>query len=105
LLANICELVGAGEYFSPLGSAEYLLAEQNVLRQRGVDIWFQNYEHPQYRQVFAPFEPFASVIDLIFNCGDEAAAVMRGGRKQPYSVGQLSSLLGTAEENQASSVV
>ena len=104
LLANICEAIGATEYLSPLGSAEYLLAEQNVLRQRGVDIWFQNYEHPQYRQVFAPFEPFASVIDLIFNQGAEAAAVMRGGRKQPYSVDQLSSLRGTTEENQASSV-
>jgi WbqC-like protein family len=104
LLANICEAVAATEYFSPMGSAEYLLAEQNVLRERGVDIWFQNYEHPQYRQIFAPFEPFASVIDLIFNHGDEAAAVMRGGRKQPYSVGQISSLLGTAEEKRASSV-
>ena len=91
LLANICEAVGATEYLSPLGSAEYLLAEQDVLRQRGVEIWFQNYEHPKYRQVFAPFEPFASVIDLIFNCGDEAAAVVRGGRQESYSVEQLSS--------------
>jgi len=92
LLANICQEVGANEYISPLGSAGYLLAEQDVLRRRGVDIWFQNYEHPQYRQVFAPFEPFASVIDLIFNRGDEAAAVIRGGRKVPHSVEQLSSM-------------
>lgn len=92
LLANICEAVGATEYLSPLGSAEYLLAEQDVLRQRGIDILFQNYEHPQYRQVFKPFEPFASVVDLILNRGDEAAAVMRGGRKEPNSVEQLLSI-------------
>jgi hypothetical protein len=91
LLANICDAVGATEYLSPLGSAEYLLAEQDVLRQREVEIWFQNYEHPKYRQVFAPFEPFASVIDLIFNCGDKAVAVVRGGRKESYSVEQVSS--------------
>src|SRR3954467_116547 len=60
LLANICKAVGANAYISPLGSAEYLLAEQDMLHQCGVDISFQNYEHPQYRQVFAPFEPFAS---------------------------------------------
>ncbi|MGH9516580.1 MAG: WbqC family protein [Terriglobales bacterium] len=95
LLANICEVVGATEYFSPLGSAEYLLAEQALLRQRGIDISFQNYQHPQYRQVFKPFEPFASVIDLIFNCGEQALAVIRGGRSQPYSVEQLSSVRGT----------
>ena len=105
LLANICEAVGATEYLSPMGSAEYLLVEQDVLRRRGVDIWFQNYEHPRYRQVFSPFEPFASVIDLIFNHGDEAAAVMRGGRRQPYSIEQLTSLRLTAEASQTSSVV
>lgn len=92
LLANICESVAATQYISPLGSAEYLLAEQNVLSQRGVDIFFQNYEHPVYPQVFAPFEPFASVIDLIFNCGEQSAAVMRSGRRQPYSTEEVSAL-------------
>lgn len=104
LLASICEAVGASEYISPSGSAEYLLAEQDVLRQRGVDICFQNYEHPQYRQAFAPFEPFASVIDLIFNHGDEAAAIMRGGRRAPYPVEQLFSLKVTANAEQVISV-
>jgi hypothetical protein len=104
LLANICKAVGANEYISPLGSAEYLLAEQDVLRQRGVDISFQNYEHPQYRQVFAPFEPFTSVIDLIFNLGDEAATVIRSGRKDPYSVEQLSSIRAAAGPREISSV-
>ncbi len=98
LLANICHAVGATEYFSPLGSADYLLAEQDALRRRGVDIRFQNYEHPEYRQVFAPFEPFASVIDLIFNHGDEAAAIVRDGRREPYSIEQLSSLKMTANQ-------
>jgi hypothetical protein len=104
LLANICQVVGATEYFSPLGSAEYLLAEQDVLRSRGIDIWFQNYEHPQYRQVFTPFEPYASIIDLIFNRGDEAAAVMRSGHKKPYSVEQISSRTATANLRDVTSV-
>jgi hypothetical protein len=90
LLANICERVGANQYVSPLGSAEYLLAEQDVLRRRGVGIFFQNYAHPEYRQVFTPFEPYASIIDLIFNCGERAAAVMRSGRREPYSIERLS---------------
>ena len=94
LLASICEAVGATEYFSPLGSAEYLLAEQDVLRQRGLDIWFQNYEHPEYRQVFTPFEPFASVIDLDFQHGGESPGVIRSGRMEPYSVEQLSLMRG-----------
>jgi hypothetical protein len=90
LLATICETVEANQYISPLGSAEYLLAEQDVLRRRGVDIFFQNYRHPEYRQVFTPFAPYASVIDLIFNCGENAAAVMRSGRREPHSIERLS---------------
>jgi hypothetical protein len=92
LLANVCETVGANEYISPMGSAEYLLAEQDVLRRRGMDIFFQNYAHPEYRQVFTPFEPYASVLDLIFNCGEKAAAVMRSGRREPYSIERLSTM-------------
>lgn len=92
LLANICESVAATQYLSPLGSAEYLLAEQDVLRERGIDIFFQNYEHPQYQQVFDPFLPFASVIDVIFNQGDNAAVILRGGRRESYSIEQLSAL-------------
>lgn len=92
LLANICEVLGANEYLSPLGSAEYLLAEQNVLCQRRVDVAFQNYHHPQYHQVFTPFEPFTSVIDVIFNCGDQSPAIIRGGRRELYSVEQLAAL-------------
>ena len=104
LLANICEVVGATEYLSPLGSAEYLLSEQELLRGRGIDIWFQGYAHPQYRQVFAPFEPFASVIDVIFNCGEKASEVIRSGRKDPYSVEQVVSMTRAADENQVSSI-
>jgi hypothetical protein len=92
LLANICESVAATQYISPLGSAEYLVAEQNILRERGIDIFFQNYQHPIYPQVFGPFEPFASVIDLIFNCGEQSAQIMRSGRRQPYSTEEVSAL-------------
>jgi hypothetical protein len=104
LLAKICEAVGATEYLSPMGSAEYLVTEQEVLRRRGIDIWFQNYQHPQYQQVFMPFEPFASVIDLIFNCGEKAAEIMRSGRKDLCSVEQVLSMRRSAEENQVSSL-
>lgn len=104
LLASICEVVGATEYFSPLGSAEYLLAEQDVLRSRGLDIWFQNYQHPEYRQVFTPFEPFASVIDLVFNIGGQSPGVIRSGRMEPYSVEQLSLMRAAATTGDVSSV-
>jgi hypothetical protein len=84
LLANICRSLGATHYISPLGSAAYLLDEQALLLDQGIDVAFQNFEHPVYRQLFPPFVPFASVIDLIFNEGDRSLEILRSGRRDPF---------------------
>lgn len=89
LLANICRAVGATEYISPLGSAEYLLAERHVLP---LPIFFQHYQHPEYSQLFSPFAPFTSVIDLMFSQGENAIAVLRSGRRDSYSVNEVATL-------------
>ena len=84
LLANICHSLGAKEYVSPLGSAAYLLQEIDVLLDKGIDVGFQHYEHPQYGQLFPPFCPYASVLDLIFNEGERALEILRRGRRTPF---------------------
>ena len=89
LLAKICCAAGATEYLSPLGSAEYLLAEEHILRDCGIKVAFQHYEHPEYRQLFPPFIPFASAIDLLFNEGGRGSEIVRGGRRENYSGKQL----------------
>jgi len=80
LLANICGELGAAQYVSPIGSAEYLLSEIDVLSNAGVETVFHNYHHPEYMQQFPPFLPFASVIDLIFNEGCRSIDIIRSGR-------------------------
>jgi WbqC-like protein family len=84
LLTNICRSLEATQYISPLGSAAYLLEEQDVMLDQGIDVVFHNFEHPEYRQLFPPFLPFASVIDLIFNEGDRAPEILRSGRRVPF---------------------
>jgi hypothetical protein len=85
LLANICRAVGAKEYISPIGSAEYLLADLSIMRDAKVETLFHNYVHPEYEQRFPPFVPFASVVDLIFNEGDRAMEIIRSGRGVPLT--------------------
>jgi WbqC-like protein family len=89
LLAEICKRLGATCYLSPLGSAEYLLEEAQEFTTRGIEVQFQHYEHPSYEQQYPPFVPYASVIDLIFNLGDEAISVVRSGRRTPFSIGEV----------------
>jgi hypothetical protein len=90
LLGNICDSLGAKEYVSPLGSAAYLLQEIDVLLDKGIEVGFQHYEHPQYRQLFPPFCPYASVLDLIFNEGERALEILRGGRRTPFLPDEVS---------------
>lgn len=83
LLAEICVSLGAPTYLSPLGSSEYLLDALGILSNRGVEVMFHHYEHPVYRQMFPPFVPFACILDLLFNEGDDALQIIRSGRRRP----------------------
>jgi len=93
LLAEICSLSGATTYVSPLGSADYLLNELPILTGQGVDVFFQHYEHPSYRQLFPPFQPHASVLDLLFNEGENSLATIRRGRRTPFAPAEVAAHL------------
>jgi len=84
LLANICQELGATQYVSPVGSAEYLLNEMRILKDSKVETVFHNYKHPEYRQLFPPFVAFASALDLILNEGNGSINIIRSGRGAPF---------------------
>ena len=44
----------------------------------GIRVEFQEYDHPRYSQLFGEFEPYMSVVDLIFNHGAESLEILRG---------------------------
>lgn len=88
-LVALCQALGAGRYLSPIGSANYLLGEEGLFLGKGITLTFHNYEHPVYTQLFGPFIPFASSIDLILNEGERALAIIRSGRGQPYTPDRL----------------
>jgi len=64
-----------------VGAADYLLIDKEAFDRRGISVWLHEYVHPEYIQRFAPFIPYASALDLIFNVGPDAPAVMRSGRR------------------------
>lgn len=87
-VAALCERVGAKRYVSPAGAEEYLLEDRAEFDDRGIVVELQAYEHPVYRQCFAPFIPNASVLDLLLNEGDAAGAILRAGRRTPRGLGR-----------------
>jgi hypothetical protein len=98
LLACICEKLGATHYVSPIGSAEYLLREIDVLADAKVETLFHNYHHPEYRQQFPPFLPFASVIDLIFNEGARSMDIIRSGRDAAFAPSEVAARIPEPKE-------
>jgi hypothetical protein len=89
LLAEICTHLGASLYLSPIGSAAYLLEEMEALTARGIAVEFQHYEHPDYRQLFPPFQPYACTLDLMMNEGCQASDIIRSGRRRPLLPEQI----------------
>lgn len=87
LVLEICRRLGATDYVSPLGAAEYLLGDCDRFAAADVTVHFQSYEHPAYRQLFPPFVAYTSAVDLVLN-ERAAGEIMRAGRRPPLLPGE-----------------
>jgi hypothetical protein len=67
---------GAGTYLAGNGGHGYM--DMKKYEQAGIEVLFQDYRHPRYDQLFGEFEANMSVIDLIYNHGDESLSTLRG---------------------------
>jgi len=66
----------ADVYLAGGGGKGYMDMEKYT--KAGLEVIFQEYEHPVYDQLFGEFEPFMSVIDLIYNHGKKSLEILRG---------------------------
>lgn len=72
LLVNLCQQFGADCYYSPMGSKVYLEEEKHLFTEVGIEVMYQTWEHPIYRQLGQGFVSHLSVIDALMNIGPEA---------------------------------
>ena len=78
LLINICKKINANHYLSPIGSKGYI-EKNNLFTNSGIQLSYQNYQHPTYNQLFGDFIPYLSVIDLLFNEGEKSLEIIKSG--------------------------
>lgn len=87
-LVNICNAIGADEYLSAQGSAQYIEANTpgGEFVKNNLNLFYHKFDHPQYNQVNRnKFVPYIGVLDLLFNEGfDEALNIIRSGRAEDY---------------------
>ena len=75
LVVNLCKEVGASRYISGPFGRDYL--DKTAFEKANIDLSFHDYRHPTYPQLFPSFEPFMSVIDLLFNHGPASLDILR----------------------------
>jgi hypothetical protein len=54
-------------------------ADKNSFISNQIFPYFQNYKHPTYDQIRGKFEPYMSIIDLLFNIGPQSSEVLMSG--------------------------
>jgi WbqC-like protein family len=74
LILDLCHEVGATTYISGPFGRDYLNTAQ--FERAGIELLFHDYKHPVYGQVFPGFEPYMSIIDLLFCQGPESLATL-----------------------------
>lgn len=77
LVLNLCRAVGAQTYLSGPMGRDYL--DCSAFAESDIQLLFQKFDPPFYPQAFPGFESGLSVVDLLFNCGEESRSFLSKG--------------------------
>lgn len=77
-LIDILIKVGATTYLSGPAAKDYL--EEEEFKQAGIGLEYKVYDYPEYPQLHGKFEPQVSVLDLLFNCGEDSKKFIKSLR-------------------------
>ena len=79
LILNLCKNLGAKKFI--FGNQGINYANINSFRQNNIDLIFQDYKHPVYKQIYGSFISNLSVIDLLFNWGKKSLKIINKKQK------------------------
>lgn len=64
---DILKKINATHYLSGIGAKNY--HDDKPFQEANIEVFWQEFTHPSYPQLYGEFIPFLSCIDLLFNCG------------------------------------
>lgn len=68
---NVLKQVGATHYICGPSASSYM--EPEKFDAAGITFEYINYNYPEYSQMYPPYDPYVSILDLIFMTGNEAS--------------------------------
>lgn len=78
---NICLHFHATTYLSGQGAKKY--NEEGNFIEKGINLKYQEFDHPIYPQMGGPFISNLSIVDALFNCGFEQMATLLKANSSP----------------------
>lgn len=79
-IVNLCKKLGITSLYDAKGAEDFI--DVGFFEKENIIIKFQNYDHPQYSQLWGgEFVPYMSIIDLLFNEGEKSLDIIRQGRR------------------------
>jgi hypothetical protein len=78
-LLNVLKQVGATSYLSGPSAQDYIESEK--FQAAGIELEFIEYHYPDYEQLYPPYEPQVSILDLIFMLGPQSLEHIRALRR------------------------
>lgn len=78
-IIGICNKIGAEAYLSGPAAKSYI--DESKFKDAGIFLEYKDYlGYPEYPQLWGPFDHFVSIIDVLFNCGEESSYYIWGWR-------------------------
>jgi hypothetical protein len=77
-LVQICRRFQADIFYEGAAGRNYI--DESYFAEQGISVEYQDYHHPVYKQLYGDFVPYLSVIDLLFNHGEESLSIIIGRR-------------------------
>jgi len=77
-LLDICKELNADTYLSGELGKNYL--DVNIFKDKNIQIIYEKFEHPQYIQKYIEFIPNMSIIDLLFNEGENSINILKNSK-------------------------
>ena len=71
-LIQILQRLGATHYLSGPSARDYIEAEK--FDEAGITLEFIQYDYPEYPQLHPPYDPFVTILDLLFMVGEDAGS-------------------------------
>ena len=77
-LIKILKRIGATHYISGPSAQDYIETEKFAAADIALE--YMQYDYPEYPQLYPPYDPFVSVLDLLFMVGSDAARYFEKGK-------------------------